>query len=264
MINDSSPPPVPLRALGTTINLECDDAVVRRHVVDVLRPLCSDVPMDPPSSEVRLHTGSKISTALTRINAELITRMPYFGVHGAVLGCAEGTIAIPGSSGAGKSTATASALLAGLSYLSDEVIAVDWNFDDGGVVPYPRPLALSAWTRAALGIREQGLERYLDPDSDELYVSPTVLTTRIADDGDLLRHIVILGDYADRTRLLRVRRGEAAANLLSHAFNAWQHPATAFRLAHRLSSSATCWRLDRNGATDTGLVLRDHFGVSGE
>jgi energy-coupling factor transporter ATP-binding protein EcfA2 len=98
-------------------------------------------------------------------------------------------IALIGPSGAGKTTA-ASSLGTVLGYVSDETVAVD---ADGGVLPFPKPLALKQ--RDALGKRvvgpdALGLEEVRRPlrlsrlallDRRDEYVTPTVATVGLED-----------------------------------------------------------------------------------
>ena len=63
----------------------------------------------------------------------------YVVVHAGVVVVGGRAIVLPGRSGAGKSTMTASLIRAGARYYSDEYAVIDRN---GMVLPYPRPLKL--------------------------------------------------------------------------------------------------------------------------
>lgn len=241
-------------ALGSRIAADCDDPVVLAVLKDLLGSLATT--KTQPCQGFR---ASDVRDALIRINAEMITRMPYFGVHSAVLAGSDGAIAVPGESGSGKSTTTASALLAGLGYVSDEVLALDWGSDELLAQPYPRPLALSGWSSDRLGVADHGPGRYRDS-GDETYFRPAILTDRIEVAPVPLRQLVLLGPYTERTRLYEVGRQEAATALLQYAFNAWQRPADAFRLAHRVAARTKCWILERGEPIEIGAVLRATFG----
>lgn len=242
-------------ALGSRIAADCDDPAVLAVLGDLLGSLTTS-----QTQACRGFQASAVRDALVRINAEVITQMPYFGVHSAVLAGSDGAIALPGESGSGKSTTTASALLAGLGYVSDEVLALDWDRDELLAQPYPRPLALSGWSCDRLGVADHGPGRYHDS-GDETYFRPTILTDRIESAAVGLRHLVLLGPYTECTRLYEVGRQEAATALLTYAFNAWRRPADAFRLAHRIAARTTCWVLERGDPLEIGTVLSSTFGI---
>jgi len=267
-----------LAALGTMVRLRCPDPV-RRSVFGVLLAALVEhgaedsetrdiqevsllahgsggFVLHHPDGRTKLGIGAEVSGTLRQLNFLFISRMPYFGAHAAVLGGARGAVVLPGHSGLGKSTATAAGLLAGLGYLSDEALAVDWH---SGIVarPYPRPMALSDWSRQELGLGP--VIGPADPETGEQYVGPLALTSRI-DPPSPVSDIVLLGPFGDRTELRPARRSEVAAELLRRSFNAWQDPSAAFRTAHRLASQASGWMLERSAPAETGAVLKEAFG----
>ena len=75
--------------------------------------------------------------------------MRRLAIHAGVVAIGDSTIAFPSVSGNGKTTLTAACLLSGFSYISDEALVLD---DNGSVIPYPKPLALSKWSCETLGI----------------------------------------------------------------------------------------------------------------
>ena len=85
----------------------------------------------------------------TEFNRALLDQCPHLAVHAAVLAAAGGVIALPGESCAGKSTLAAACTVQGFGYLSDEALVLT---SEGTVVPYPRPIALSSWSRTAVGV----------------------------------------------------------------------------------------------------------------
>lgn len=64
----------------------------------------------------------------------------YLLIHAAAVVGPPGTIVIPGSSRAGKSTLAAALVLDGWDYVTDEYVAL--NIESGTIVAYPRPLSL--------------------------------------------------------------------------------------------------------------------------
>lgn len=84
-----------------------------------------------------------VATVIWRLNAIAGESTEHVLLHAAcVAGPSGGAVLLPGGPGVGKSTLTAACLRAGLSYLSDELAAVDRR--TGTITPYAKPLGLSA------------------------------------------------------------------------------------------------------------------------
>jgi hypothetical protein len=108
-----------LTATERAFDLRDDDLVVRRHV-------------DPSVA---------IATVVWRLNAIAAESTAHVLVHaGCMAGPDSGAVLLVGGSGAGKSTLTAACVTAGLTYLSDELAAVERR--TGWLTPYPKPLGL--------------------------------------------------------------------------------------------------------------------------
>jgi hypothetical protein len=117
--NGSADRELTLTATERGFDLRDDDFVVRRHV-------------DPSVA---------IATAVWRLNALATESTAHVLLHaGCVAGPRGGAVLLVGGSGAGKSTLTAAAVTAGLTYLSDELAAVERR--TGRLTPYPKPLGL--------------------------------------------------------------------------------------------------------------------------
>ena len=91
-----------------------------------------------------------LATLLADLNQRAVAGFEGFAVHAGVVQLGSRTAAIPVDSGGGKSTLTAALVLAGLEYLSDEGLCID--YDTGVVEPYPKPISLAHWSRKALGL----------------------------------------------------------------------------------------------------------------
>lgn len=91
-----------------------------------------------------------LSAALAAVNLTAVANTPALALHAGVVARAGRALVLPGPSGHGKSTLVAALLRAGWDYVSDESLCLRW--DDGAVVAYPRPLGLSAWAVAHLGV----------------------------------------------------------------------------------------------------------------
>jgi hypothetical protein len=97
--------------------------------------------------------------AARSVEADLLT------LHAGVVVVPDGqAVALCGHSGAGKSTATAAAVLAGHGFLADEVCAV--HPESHLVRPYLRPIGLRAGGAAAIGVHIEG--------ASALWVPPSV------------------------------------------------------------------------------------------
>lgn len=167
------------------------------------------------------------------INQACLTdvRVPAF--HAAVLSNGNHAVAVPGSSGAGKTTLAAAALLSGLQYVSDEALIVDGDHTLG----YPRPLALSPWALDFLGI-DAGPGW---ADANEVLLAPTRLGV-VAADGQHVAHIVIPTRATD-FELRPLTRNEAASYLLRLCFNHFRQPARTFETVVQLARHASCWHM---------------------
>jgi len=81
------------------------------------------------------------ATVVWRLNAIAGESATHVLLHGAcVVDPLGGAVLLPGGTGAGKSTLTAACVTAGLTYLSDELAAIDGGA--GTITPYTKPLAL--------------------------------------------------------------------------------------------------------------------------
>jgi hypothetical protein len=189
--------------------------------------------------------SAALSQLLTRINIAVLGATPLFAVHAGVVAAGGRAIALPAVSGTGKTTLVAACLRAGLTYVSDEALCLQWT--DGAIVPYQRPLALSADSCRLLGIPA--------PASGERLLSVADLGGRNATGPVRLEHVVLLDQTADRLR--PGSRGNGAAALLGRSFNHWRRPERAFELAHELARGASVWHLGRGAPAATAAQLAE-------
>jgi hypothetical protein len=96
-----------------------------------------------------------VLAASTAINVSATTRTPLLALHAAVVVHDGQTLLVPGGSGAGKTTLTLALLAAGWTYVTDEALALDWR--TGDLRPYARPMGVSDWTLATLGLTGIGV-----------------------------------------------------------------------------------------------------------
>jgi hypothetical protein len=175
-----------------------------------------------------------VRQALAELNTAAVTGADCFAVHAGVVASGSQAVAFPGPSGVGKSTLTAACLLAGLDYVSDEALCVRW--DGSALLPYPRPIALSRWSAAAVG-RSSTV--------DEELVTAAELGAAVSSAPLTLAHVVLLerGDGSAVPALVPVPRRDAVSELLRRSFTHWRDPQRAFLLAHALAARAGTWRL---------------------
>ncbi|MBI1758402.1 MAG: hypothetical protein HYR62_04145 [Actinobacteria bacterium] len=239
---------VGLSLLGTSFRLAARDDAVLTELGRLFGPFAAE----PTVDALTVHVGHGASAAealadlVAHLNATALDRADCFAVHAGVVGHEGVAAAFPAPSGAGKSTLVAACLRAGLGYVSDEALCVPWAGD--GVLPYPRPLALSPWACRLLDV---ALPRALpqDPPRDpavggERYLVPADLGAAPAAGPLRLGHVILLDRRPGAAASLRpARRQEAAGALLARSFTHYTHPQRAFELAHELAGAGQPWRL---------------------
>ncbi len=197
-----------------------------------------------------------IGSLFTSLNRAAVEGCEHFAAHAGVVAFNGRAVAFPAESGQGKSTLTAAALRSGFDYLSDEAICVD--IETGGLVPYPKPIGLSPWSRQAVGVVEGDLT--FAADSGEGFVTAEQLGAAIAGSGSTLSDIVI-AEYGQKpTTLSEVPGSEAMHTLLKMSFNHYKFGAESFYLASRLANGSRAWRLSYDDPLEAGRLLRDRLG----
>lgn len=194
-----------------------------------------------------------VGALITELNREALEGCDQLAVHaGAVLGSG-GVIAFPAPSGAGKSTLTAACVGVGFDYVSDEALCV--TYDTGSVIPYPKPLALSRWSR-----RELGLSALDEGEQDEVMIAPDEVGTVAPRHDHRLGHVVLLDRRPGAPLLEEAPRSEAMATLLRMSFNHYKHPGQAVHLASRLANGARAWRLAYDEPLAAAALLHRQLG----
>ncbi|MGI8684021.1 MAG: hypothetical protein ACR2MO_02785 [Acidimicrobiales bacterium] len=200
-----------------------------------------------------------LSWLLTAVNASAIDGFTGLAIHAGVLAAGRSAIAFPAPSGTGKTTLAAAGLLAGFDYVSDEALCIEPGTDE--LVPYPRALALSSWSRHALGLAEAAA---VELDGGEVAVPPHRLGAAIAVPPLELAHVVELDRRPDGrpgpSVLTPAARPDAMTWLLERSFNHYKRPAESFGLAAALARGARAWRLDYGDPLEAAALLRDRLG----
>lgn len=230
--------------LGSRFAVEAHDPVVAAALGRLLAPFRTPpraVHTGPASGRIRPPAAAEpdlaVRRALAELNTAAVADADCFAVHAGVVASGSQAVAFPGPSGVGKSTLTAACLLAGLDYVSDEALCVRW--DNSALLPYPRPIALSRWSAAAVG-RSSTV--------DEELLTAADLGAAVSAGPLVLAHVVLLDRAELTTRLavpalVPVPRRDAVGELLRRSFTHWRDPERAFLLAHELVARAGTWRL---------------------
>ena len=149
----------PLQLLGARLSVRCQDAGLGRFLEAFLAPFPAADAAGTTVDLVEAGSGRwgayqggerllwapsvrELARSLVWLLNALALNAPssQVYVHAAVASRAGKAVILPGRSGAGKTTLVTALALAGWTYLSDEVAALDLRRDL--VHPYPRPLAL--------------------------------------------------------------------------------------------------------------------------
>lgn len=261
---------VALRLLGSTAVVTTDDARVAAEVRRlwapfVLEPAAVTGPTvisctvqadggrwrvdGPDRPAVHLPTPAAALLELgTVLNHGALAAVDALAVHAGVVEVDGGCAAFVARSGTGKSTVVAALVRAGAVYVSDEALVVDRA--TGALLAYPRPLGLSPWSCAAVGLPAP------PADAPEVLVAGDELgRVRTGPPGPLRLVVDLAPPDGGPVRVAEQSRQTGAALLLQHAFNHWHAPAGSFAAAHRLAGAARAVRVVPGTPTETALVL---------
>lgn len=195
-----------------------------------------------------------LSWLLTTLNHAAIGGFGGLAVHAGVVSSGRTVVAIPAKSGAGKTTLTAACLLAGFDYVSDEALCV--GFAEHEIRPYPRALALSAWSRQAVGLDAISATEL---DAGDVALAPSRLGGRVAAEPLELAHVVNLVRRPGPSVLRSAARAESMAWLVARSFNHYKQPAAAFELTAELARNACAWRLEYGDPREAAALLFDRL-----
>jgi serine kinase of HPr protein (carbohydrate metabolism regulator) len=165
------------------------------------------------------------------VNRTALEDVPRFAIHSGGVARDGRTIGIPAGSGHGKTTLTAALVQKGFDYLSDEALIFE---DNGSVLPYPKPLALSRWSAGLLEVPVRG---------EETLAVASDLGGEVGAGGKLTD--LILSEYGhDEATLEALPKSQAVAALIEYSFNHYKDPARAFRIATEAARDLNVWRLE--------------------
>ena len=262
--------------LGTVVFVGSTDGPVGEHIHRLLAPFAGpsdSTPGEMPSFSLvggkgkhdlyadgdRL-VGSGSWSRLIRLLLMDINRMAlgnyaHFACHAGVVATSSAAIAFPSRSGGGKSTLTAACLLVGFDYVSDEALCLHLRSDE--VIPYPKPLGLSAWSRRQLGL--EGANFSYAPDGEEAFIAPEDMGARIVSAPLPLSDVVLIQREKGALELEPAARTETVTTLIRRSFNHYKHPGDSFRLVTAQAQSGRAWHLTFEDPTAAARLLRDRL-----
>jgi len=199
---------------------------------------------------------------LWRINYEAIpTVKDRLAFHAGAV-CLEGNgIALPAPSGSGKSTLVAALVIAGASYLSDEMALLA-----GGMLePFPRALSLKRGSLVLLGDIERRLPAALDdPYLDECFVAPDDLRPGAIGSRCPLR-LVVFPSYESGvpTVLEPMRRAAGVVELIGNSFNFVGFGGQGLVALAAAAPGVTFYRLHTGDLSEAVDAVRSLVGAAG-
>lgn len=193
-----------------------------------------------------------IATLVAELNRIALANFDGLAVHAGVVGRGGRVIAFPAESGRGKSTLTAASVLSGFDYVSDEALCLD--LDTRAVTAYPKPLGLTSWSLARLGI---------DPapaaTEEGGFVAVDEIGGRLASGPLEIGALVLTDIRPGPAQLSQLSRSEAASTLIRHSFNHYKHPKASFELATAVAARSRAWRLTYDDPHEAVRVLKERL-----
>ena len=189
---------------------------------------------------------------LGELNRRAVDDMDYYGVHAGVVTAGDRTIALPGVSGAGKTTLVGACLRTGFDYVSDEALCLEYF--TRVVIPYPKPLGLSEWSLMELSVTVP--EHEPDANGSKTPVRPEALGGAIAMAPPPLSDLVTFERRPGPPELRELPSSQVVASLLRYSFNHYKRPADAFALTTEVARSCRGWVLGYDSPRDGAELLR--------
>ena len=258
------------RLLDLSYEIAVSDAPLGAHLRAVYRDSCDEIAdvdetfaltSSGPDEFVILRDGARIDSSPRarwalgslhwHINRRIVaTSQRSVLVHAGALELRGRAVLVVGASGAGKSTATASLVMAGLGYLTDDMTAVG---PDGLLTGAAKPIGLRAPSLELLGLEHRDLQQppaeYLVDDDRQRFVAASSLGASVVSSAEpglvvFLSAELPAGDAAE------VRRPMALARLSEYAFDLDRRGGPGFEALAEMVRGSTCWEWGRSAATD--------------
>jgi hypothetical protein len=227
-----------------------------REQVGAVRDLWRPFATEPDgTSALRSLAVRDPAVASAELNRTAVEACPYPAVHAAVAGWRGGAIAAPATSGAGKSTLVTALCLAGASYVSDEALVMT---ADGHARPYPKPVALSLASLAALGLEPTGPAGE-SPDGEREHLIAAADLGRVQPASLPVRHVVLAtrDAGAEAVTLEPAPRREALSALLQLGFNHYRDPPGFLTAAAAVVEGSSTWRLRYGDVRRAARLMAD-------
>lgn len=219
-----------------------------RNIIQVTG--ADDGPYDAYHDCVRLAREASLERATAAVVAGLnnaaIDQCPHFAVHSGVAAWPGGIVAVPAESGYGKTTLTACLVKVGFEYLSDEALIFS---DDGTVLPYPKPFALSPWSAELLELSHR---------EEEILITAADLGGTVAGGGRLTD--LVISEYGHgESSLDQLSKSQGVAALIRYSFNHYKDPERAFRLATEIAREVRVWSLTYDDPLEAAELLAEQL-----
>jgi hypothetical protein len=256
-------------ALDEAFRLRTDDIELGRFLEDAFAGLTDqhrEAPFEVPTYSLFVPSGSQgmlcldnadlywhtklaflVDRLLVEVNQRAIREEPHrVKIHAGVVDRDGIGVMLPAPSNAGKSTMTASLVLRGYRYLSDEMAAIRIN--DGKIDAFAKPLALEPGSWPLLGALAP------DRDATERFQERQWLVGPRRFPGGIVREttaktIVFLKYTPDvATRMRPISAADAVARLAACGFKATS--TLAFERLRELASDAATYELQQNDPAD--------------
>jgi hypothetical protein len=186
-------------------------------------------------------------------------------LHAGAVAVDGGAVLFPAPMDSGKSTLVAGLVARGLSYLSDEIAAIDPT--TGLVEPYPRPLSIDRGSWDALAKLRPALDARFDGFVDAQWHFPPD-HIRPGAVGAAVPPVLVVGvRYVDGapTTVESITRGAGSILLAENAFNFSTHGRAGLRLIAAVVAGCMCFRLTSGSlddACDAIIRLSARIGAS--
>jgi hypothetical protein len=255
--------------LDTTFRIRCQDEELGEQLGRLLRAMRVESGAKRPHAAYAIRSASGrfelyrgrhpaappgaadqiLDRLITDLNRTALAAFTGFATHAGVVANRETAVVFPASSGGGKSTLTAACILQGFEYVSDEALCL--TFDDARLVPYPRPIGVSSWSRGVLGIGDVSSEREADA-----YVAAADLRGQVATGELRVGNVVLFELQAGPPDLAPLPRSEVLASLVRLSFNHYKRPRRSFEIASEVASGCRAWKLSCGDPLASAELLR--------